>query len=292
MPGDARGHLGSTGRAAGRARARRTGENRPTALGELDDIPTSRYDPAMSEAEDPPGLDLDRLRRHLDRECPGLVGGGLRAELVEGGRSNLTYRGHRRHRHLGGAPAAARPCAGHRARHGARAPGDQRAGRHAGPGAGHACCCARTRRSIGAPFYVMDFMPGTPYRSEQQLRAIGPERTRDGRAHPGRHPGGPARGRPAGGRARRLRAARGLPRPAAAPLGQAARRLPQPRTAGHGRAARRAGPGPAALPRARGRARRLPARQRADRRRTAGSPPYWTGRCPPSATRSPTSACW
>ncbi|KJY43706.1 acyl-CoA dehydrogenase, partial [Streptomyces sp. NRRL B-1568] len=39
----------------------------------------------------PPGLDLERLRAHLDRERPGLVAGPLGAELVEGGRSNLTY---------------------------------------------------------------------------------------------------------------------------------------------------------------------------------------------------------
>src|SRR5690349_175021 len=46
----------------------------------------------MSEADSPKGLDLVRLRRHLDRERPGLVRGELRAERVEGGRSNLTYR--------------------------------------------------------------------------------------------------------------------------------------------------------------------------------------------------------
>src|SRR3954464_3546272 len=60
--------------------------------GELDDIPTSRYDPRMSESDSPRGLDLDRLRRHLDRRRPGLTGGELRATLIQGGRSNLTYR--------------------------------------------------------------------------------------------------------------------------------------------------------------------------------------------------------
>ncbi|WP_031511172.1 phosphotransferase family protein [Streptomyces megasporus] len=40
----------------------------------------------------PPGLDPARLRAHLDRERPGLVRGALSAELIEGGRSNLTYR--------------------------------------------------------------------------------------------------------------------------------------------------------------------------------------------------------
>ena len=39
----------------------------------------------------PPGLDLDRLSAYLERERPGLVGGPLTAELITGGRSNLTY---------------------------------------------------------------------------------------------------------------------------------------------------------------------------------------------------------
>ena len=42
-------------------------------------------------ADQLPGLDLDRLRAHLDAELPGLVSGPLRGELVQGGRSNLTY---------------------------------------------------------------------------------------------------------------------------------------------------------------------------------------------------------
>jgi len=42
-------------------------------------------------AGDPPGLDTAALRRYLDREHPALAGGPLRAELIPGGRSNLTY---------------------------------------------------------------------------------------------------------------------------------------------------------------------------------------------------------
>ncbi len=40
---------------------------------------------------DPPGLDTTALRAYLDTERPGMVGGVLRAELIPGGRSNLTY---------------------------------------------------------------------------------------------------------------------------------------------------------------------------------------------------------
>ncbi len=41
---------------------------------------------------DPPGLDLNRLREYLDAHCPGLLDGPLTAEVIAGGRSNLTYR--------------------------------------------------------------------------------------------------------------------------------------------------------------------------------------------------------
>ncbi len=40
----------------------------------------------------PPGLDPDRLAGYLDRVAPGIIGGPLRAELLAGGKSNLTYR--------------------------------------------------------------------------------------------------------------------------------------------------------------------------------------------------------
>ncbi|HEY1180593.1 MAG TPA: phosphotransferase family protein, partial [Phytomonospora sp.] len=50
----------------------------------------------MNEKNDtagPPGLDVAGLGRWLAREHPGLTGDGpLRAELIAGGRSNLTYR--------------------------------------------------------------------------------------------------------------------------------------------------------------------------------------------------------
>jgi aminoglycoside phosphotransferase (APT) family kinase protein len=39
-----------------------------------------------------PGLDVDRLRSYLAQERPGLVHGTLSAEVIGGGRSNLTYR--------------------------------------------------------------------------------------------------------------------------------------------------------------------------------------------------------
>ncbi len=105
----------------------------------------------MSETDDPPGLDLDRLRRHLDRERPGLVGGELRAELVEGGRSNLTYRV------TDGAATwvVRRPPLGHVLATAHDMTREHRVisalRRHPGPGARARSCSARTRRSSARP---------------------------------------------------------------------------------------------------------------------------------------------
>lgn len=39
----------------------------------------------------PPGVDLIKLREYLDQVVPGMINGELSAELIAGGRSNLTY---------------------------------------------------------------------------------------------------------------------------------------------------------------------------------------------------------
>ena len=43
-------------------------------------------------SDEPPGLDLSRLTGWFDRQLPGLRAGELDAEVIAGGRSNLTYR--------------------------------------------------------------------------------------------------------------------------------------------------------------------------------------------------------
>ena len=51
-------------------------------------------DPATqwNQGDDPPaGLDLGRLRRYLGEHRPELAADPLRAQLIAGGRSNLTY---------------------------------------------------------------------------------------------------------------------------------------------------------------------------------------------------------
>lgn len=56
------------------------------------------HDPAGSRGAGPParrdeqpGVDLPSLSAYLERTCPSLLSGPLRAELISGGRSNLTY---------------------------------------------------------------------------------------------------------------------------------------------------------------------------------------------------------
>ncbi|MBM9506125.1 phosphotransferase family protein [Actinacidiphila acididurans] len=131
----------------------------------------------MSSDDNPPGLDLTRLRDHLDRERPGLVAGELRAALVEGGRSNLTYRVTDgtsqwvvRRPPLGHVLATAHDMAREHRVITALAPTPV-------PVPGTLLLC-EDPEVLGAPFYVMEFMAGTPYRSEAQLREIGPEATR------------------------------------------------------------------------------------------------------------------
>ncbi|MFC4003129.1 phosphotransferase family protein [Prauserella oleivorans] len=130
----------------------------------------------MSEA-DPPGLDLRRLRAHLDRELPGTVSGPLAADIVEGGRSNLTYivtDGARRW-------VVRRPPLGHvlPTAHDMRR--EFRVLSALGPTTvpvPPTLLLCEDDAVIGAQFYVMDFVEGTPFRTKEQLEPLGAERTR------------------------------------------------------------------------------------------------------------------
>src|SRR5664280_916836 len=53
---------------------------------------TDRSVPSVWAVAELPGLDLAALRTWLDAEHPGLRRGPLRAEVIAGGKSNLTYR--------------------------------------------------------------------------------------------------------------------------------------------------------------------------------------------------------
>ncbi len=128
-------------------------------------------------AEHPPGLDLDRLRQYLERFRPGLLAGPLTGRRIEGGRSNLTYE----ITDGAGNWIVRRPPLGH-----VLATAHDMAREHRVITAldGTPVPVPRTmllcedEEPLGAPFYVMEFVPGTPYRSARQLAPLGPVRTR------------------------------------------------------------------------------------------------------------------
>jgi aminoglycoside phosphotransferase (APT) family kinase protein len=119
----------------------------------------------------PPGLDLDRLDSYLRRERPGLVRGNLTAELIGGGRSNLTYRV------SDGVSTwiVRRPPLGHVL---ATAHDMAREHRVISALAGTAVPVPRTlllcadTSVIGAVFFVMEQAPGTVYRRREQTAAL------------------------------------------------------------------------------------------------------------------------
>ncbi|MET8709437.1 phosphotransferase family protein [Streptomyces californicus] len=125
----------------------------------------------------PPGLDPESLRARLDRERPGLVSGPLHARLIEGGRSNLTYV-------VGdgtGQWVVRRPPLGHVLATAHDMAREYRviSGLHptAVPVPEPLLLC-EDDTVLGAPFYVMEYVEGVPYRTAEQLAPLGPERTR------------------------------------------------------------------------------------------------------------------
>jgi aminoglycoside phosphotransferase (APT) family kinase protein len=129
-------------------------------------------------ADATPGLDLEDLRAFLDRERPGMVNGGLRAQVIAGGRSNLTYDvtdGHDswivRRPPLGHVLATAHDMSREHRVISALEPTEV-------PVPRTFVLCEDTS-VLGAPFYVMEKVGGTPYRRAAQLDAIGARRTRD-----------------------------------------------------------------------------------------------------------------
>ncbi|MFJ4789471.1 phosphotransferase family protein [Streptomyces sp. NPDC088794] len=128
----------------------------------------------------PPGLDLDRLRGLLDHERPGLVQGPLSGRLIEGGRSNLTYavsdgtsKWVVRRPPLGHVLATAHDMKREHRVISALHPTDVPVPRPV-----LLCEDPENEAVPGAPFYVMEFVAGTPYRTAEQLAPLGPERTR------------------------------------------------------------------------------------------------------------------
>jgi aminoglycoside phosphotransferase (APT) family kinase protein len=113
----------------------------------------------------------------MERERPGLLAGPLTGRRIEGGRSNLTYEvsdgtGHWivRRPPLGHVLATAHDMGReHRvisALDGTPVPVPK------------TVLLCENEEALGAPFYVMEFVTGTPYRTARQLEVLGAERTR------------------------------------------------------------------------------------------------------------------
>ncbi|MFD4459522.1 phosphotransferase family protein [Nocardia sp. NPDC058480] len=123
-----------------------------------------------------PGLDLGRFSSWLRTEIPD-VGSPISGRLIAGGKSNLTYEvtdGTRqwivRRPPLGHVLATAHDMAREYRVMAALAP-------TAVPVPEMYALC-HDEDVLGAPFYVMERVDGTPYRDAAELVALGPERTR------------------------------------------------------------------------------------------------------------------
>jgi aminoglycoside phosphotransferase (APT) family kinase protein len=117
------------------------------------------------------GLELEALTRYLQAEVPDLLSGPLSGRLIAGGRSNLTY--------LVsdgvGSWVVRRPPLGHVLETAHDMGREHRVmaalGGSAVPVPEMIVLC-RDPEVIGAPFYVMSFVDGTVYRSEEQLAQV------------------------------------------------------------------------------------------------------------------------
>lgn len=127
----------------------------------------------MSET---PGLDLAAFRTWYDAQRPGEIAGQLSGRLIAGGKSNLTYE-------VGDGASSwivRRPPLGH-VQATAHDMGREYtvmsalAGTDVPVPTTYAHCADPD--VIGAPFYVMERIEGTAYRSANQLEPLGPERT-------------------------------------------------------------------------------------------------------------------
>jgi aminoglycoside phosphotransferase (APT) family kinase protein len=128
------------------------------------------------DPEDPPGLELTRLTDWFLASVPGATG-PLRAQLVPGGKSNLTYEV------TDGSATwiVRRPPLGHvlaTAHDMAREYRVMSALQDTAVPVPRTYALCEDADVLGAPFYVMERVTGTPYRNAAELEPLGPERTR------------------------------------------------------------------------------------------------------------------
>ncbi|WP_326560116.1 phosphotransferase family protein [Micromonospora sp. NBC_01796] len=127
--------------------------------------------------ESPAGLDLDRLAGHLSVHRPDLLDGAPRARLIPGGRSNLTYRVRTGAREF----VLRRPPLGHvlaTAHDMAREFRVISALSGTGVPVPAALLLCPDHTVIGAPFYLMEWVPGVVYRDRAQTDRLGPGQRR------------------------------------------------------------------------------------------------------------------
>ena len=134
-------------------------------------------DAARSPDHDPPGLPLDRLAAFIHAEVPGLLTGPLTGRVVAGGKSNLTYE-------VGDGTRTVivrRPPLGHvlaTAHDMVREHRVITALRDTAVPVPHTYAVCDDPDVVGAPFYVMERVEGTPYRFAVQLEPLGAARVR------------------------------------------------------------------------------------------------------------------
>lgn len=124
----------------------------------------------------PRGLDLQRLRTFLDVHRPGLINGELKAQLIAGGRSNLTYDVTDGSGHW----VIRRPPLGHvlaTAHDMSREYRILTALQSSPVPVPLTIVVCEDNKVLGAPFYVMEKVAGIVYRRAAELDALGPERT-------------------------------------------------------------------------------------------------------------------
>lgn len=123
----------------------------------------------------PPGLDLPRLAAYLQDTAPGLITEPIDAELIAGGRSNLTYV-------VNDVFVLRRPPLGHVLATAHDMTREHRIISALGPTAvpvPAALLLCEDTSVLGAPFYIMSRVPGVVLRSRQQTDPLGDEARRD-----------------------------------------------------------------------------------------------------------------
>ena len=126
---------------------------------------------------DLPGLDLPRFAAWFNSACPGQITGPLTGRLLAGGRSNLTYEvSDGAHQWV-----VRRPPLGHvlaTAHDMGREHRVITALRDTSVPVALTYGLCTDPEVIGAPFYVMSRVDGIPYRTEEEITPLGPDRTR------------------------------------------------------------------------------------------------------------------